>query len=241
MVWLTLTLFLGKTAMSNNKPIILLIDDDKKLANLLEKYFAKFGLELVSESLPSEGIKTFRKISPDLVILDVMLPEMDGFEVCRLLRNESNVPIVMLTARGDVNDRVVGLEIGADDYLPKPFEPKELVARIENILSRINNKSQVADDLLTFGKLTIKPTSYEVMVSGKKIDLTTKEYTLLTLMTSSSGKVFSRDDIMNELSGIDSELFSRSVDILVSRLRNKLKPLDYIQTVWGVGYKFEIN
>ncbi len=225
----------------HSQPTVLLIDDDEKLAKLLKTYFTKFNLRLISETLPSKGIKTFRKKSPDLVILDIMLPEMDGFEVCRLLRHESNVPIVMLTARGDVNDRVIGLELGADDYLPKPFEPKELVARIESILSRVNDKIGVEENLLTFGKLTIRPSSHEVTANGQEVELTTKEYTLLLLMCTNTGKVFSRDDIMNELSGIDSELFSRSVDILVSRLRNKLKPLDYIQTVWGIGYKFQIN
>lgn len=224
----------------DNQPTILLIDDDEKLAKLLTSYFAKFNLQLISETLPSKGIQRFRETPPDLVILDVMLPEMDGFEVCRLLRSESNVPIIMLTARGDVNDRVIGLETGADDYLSKPFEPKELVARIEIILSRVSDKKTV-DDLLTFGQLTIKPSRYEVTIAGKKVELTAKEYTLLMLMCTNPDKVFSRDDIMNELSGIDSELFSRSVDILVSRLRTKLKPLDYIQTVWGIGYKFQIN
>ncbi len=224
----------------DNQPTILLIDDDEKLAKLLKSFFAKFDFHFISEALPSKGIQTFRDVSPDLVILDVMLPEMDGFEVCRLLRSESNVPIIMLTARGDVNDRVIGLETGADDYLSKPFEPKELVARIESILSRVSDKKSV-DDLLTFGQLTIKPSRYEVTVAGKKVKLTTKEYTLLMLMCTNPEKVFNRDDIMNELSGIDSELFSRSVDILVSRLRTKLKPLDYIQTVWGIGYKFQIS
>lgn len=229
------------TMENNNQATVLLIDDDEKLAKLLKTYFAKFNLNLISETLPSKGIKTFREKAPDLVILDVMLPEMDGFEVCQLLRSESNVPIVMLTARGDVNDRVIGLETGADDYLPKPFEPKELVARIEIILSRVADTDEEEDNLLVFGQLTIKPSSYEVTVAGNKVELTAKEYTLLMLMCTNAGKVFSRDDIMNELSGIDSELFSRSVDILVSRLRNKLKPLDYIQTVWGIGYKFATN
>lgn len=220
------------------KTTVLLIDDDAKLAKLLKSFFAKFNITLISETLPSKGIETFRKAAPDLIILDVMLPEMDGFEVCRSLRHESNVPIIMLTARGDVSDRVVGLESGADDYLPKPFEPKELVARIESILSRVSTKTVVKDNTLTFQQLSINKNSHEVTVVGKKVDLTTKEYTLLLLLCEHPGKVFSRDNIMNELSGIDSELFSRSVDILVSRLRNKLKPLDYIQTVWGVGYRF---
>lgn len=218
---------------------VLLIDDDEKLAGLLSTYFERFNIQLISETLPSKGMQAIETAKPDLIILDVMLPEMDGFEVCKQIRQHSNIPIIMLTARGDVSDRVIGLEIGADDYLPKPFEPSELVARIEGILSRvtfdnINNEPE----LLQFNRLQINKDSYEVHVNGQQVDLTTKEYTLLLLMCENPEKVYSRDDIMNELSGIDSELFSRSVDILVSRLRNKLKPLDYIQTVWGIGYKF---
>lgn len=221
---------------------VLLIDDDKKLAKLLSEYFSKFDLNLLSETSPSAGLASFKENAPALIILDVMLPEMDGFEVCRQIRKQSNVPIIMLTARGDVNDRVVGLETGADDYLPKPFDPRELVVRIDGILSRIGQENEeVSVDLIRHRDLTINKNSHEVEVQGKAVDLTTKEYALLLLMCEHPNSIYSRDDIMNELSGIDSELFSRSVDILVSRLRNKLKPLDYIQTVWGVGYKFSDN
>lgn len=225
---------------STDKPLtILLIDDDEKLAKLIKEYFAPFNFQLLSETSPIQGIETFRQHKPQLIILDVMLPEIDGFEVCRKIRRESNVPIIMLTARGDVGDRITGLAIGADDYLPKPFDPRELVARIETILARIDDKSPNNNDhLLRFNQLSINKNSHEVSISGQKISLTTKEYMLLLLMCEHPGKVYNRDDIMNELSGIDSELFSRSVDILVSRLRNKLKPLDYIETVWGIGYKF---
>ncbi len=218
---------------------VLLIDDDEKLAQLLSTYFARFDIKLLSETLPSKGLETHQNRQPDLVILDVMLPEMDGFEVCKRLRKTSNTPIIMLTARGDVNDRVVGLESGADDYLPKPFEPRELVARIDSILSRVTEGPvEYEPNIVKFKDLSINKSSYEVLVLGNPVELTTKEYALLVMMIDAPGKVFSRDDIMNELSGIDSELFSRSVDILVSRLRNKLKPLDYIETVWGIGYRF---
>lgn len=223
----------------NTKHTVLLIDDDEKLAGLLSEYFAKFNIRLISEVLPSQGLAAIEKSQPDLIILDVMLPEMDGFAVCKHIRKDSNIPIIMLTARGDVSDRVIGLETGADDYLPKPFEPRELVARIESILSRIaDDEGESTPDILQFNRLHINKDSHEVHVDDSIVDLTTKEYTLLLLMCECPDKVYSRDDIMNELSGIDSELFSRSVDILVSRLRNKLRPLDYIQTVWGVGYKF---
>lgn len=227
--------------MTNNTTeyTVLLIDDDKKLAGLLTAYFAKFNIRLISEVLPSQGLIAFEAMHPDLIILDVMLPEMDGFEVCKKIRQDSNIPIIMLTARGDVSDRVIGLETGADDYLPKPFDPRELVARIESILSRIVDETEeTPPDIMQFNRLKINKDSYEVFVDGQLVDLTTKEYTLLLLMCQHPDKVYSRDDIMNELSGIDSELFSRSVDILVSRLRNKLKPLNYVKTVWGIGYKF---
>lgn len=221
------------------QPMVLLIDDDEKLADLLSEYFTQFNIKLIGETLPSKGLTTLAEQHPDLVILDVMLPEMSGFEVCQRIREQSNIPVIMLTARGDVNDRVSGLASGADDYLPKPFDPRELVVRIENILSRITETPiESSPDILQFPQLTINKTSHEVKINQQIIELTAKEYALLTLISEHPDKVYSRDDIMNELSGIDSELFSRSVDILVSRLRNKLKPLDYIQTVWGMGYKF---
>ncbi|MGY0399710.1 MAG: response regulator transcription factor [Ostreibacterium sp.] len=220
---------------------ILLIDDDEKLAKLLNEYFTKFesNFHLISETLPSLGLKTLKAHQPDLVILDIMLPEMDGFDVCKTIRKESNTPILILTARGDINDRVVGLEMGADDYLPKPFDPRELMVRIKSILSRVaESTAHPEEDTLQFERLTIDKNRHEVKVDNQLVDLTTKEYMLLLLMCEHANEIYSRDDIMNELSGIDSELFSRSVDILVSRLRSKLNPLDYIQTVWGVGYKF---
>lgn len=218
---------------------VLLIDDDKKLGKLLSEYFSKFDINLITEINPLQGIGTFKSVQPDLVILDVMLPDMDGFEVCEVLRKMSNVPILMLTARGDVNDRVTGLAIGADDYLPKPFDPRELVVRVETILTRIADDTKANEpDLIQYRQLTINKKSHEVEIAGRQVDLTTKEYALLLLMSEHPGHTYSRDDIMNELSGIDSELFSRSVDILISRLRNKLKPLDYIKTVWGIGYSF---
>lgn len=217
---------------------ILLIDDDEKLGTLLAAYFEKFNLTLLRETLPSKGLETFQKQTPDLVILDVMLPEMSGFEVCKKIREKSNTPIIMLTARGDVNDRVIGLELGADDYLPKPFEPRELIARIDSILARVEGIKDESRHILKFSGLTINKSSYEVWVHDRKIDLTNKEFELLLLLAESHGKIFARDEIMNALSGIETEIFSRSVDILISRLRNKLKPLDCIETVWGMGYKF---
>jgi len=216
---------------------VLLIDDDEKLAPLLKEYCAKYDIDVHSELLPSSGLQTLKSGSFNAVILDVMLPEMDGFDVCRNIRTFSQIPIIMLTARGDVTDRVVGLEIGADDYLPKPFDPRELVARINTIVKR-KTVSPQASSQLTFDGLVIDTEQREVFVNHKKIELTTMEYQLLSMMAASPGKDFSRDDILNYLKGTETELFSRSVDILISRLRSKLKPTEPIKTVYGSGYAF---
>ena len=214
---------------------ILLIDDDQELAPPLKEYFGQFGLELESATHPQEGLSIIEREPPDLVILDVMLPDMDGFEVCRRIRAGGDLPVLMLTARGEVMDRVVGLELGADDYLPKPFEPRELVARINRILKRSRN-TPPAEGVLQFAGLEINRESQTVRVEGRDPGLTNMEYRLLVLLAESPRKPFSRDQILNALKGVDAELYTRSVDILVSRLRHKLKPLDPIKTVWGAGY-----
>ena len=170
-----------------------------------------------------------------------MLPEMDGFEVCRRIRQDSLVPIIMLTARGELTDRVVGLELGADDYLPKPFEPRELVARIQTVLRRAGTREQKARQL-RFKDLDINLDQRSVHFRGKPLSLTTMEHEALVMFASYPGKVFTRDEILNHLRGIEAEIFSRSVDILISRLRQKLhdttKPTRFIKTVWGSGYTF---
>lgn len=222
---------------------ILLIDDDEKLGELLGAYFRRFDLELVAASHPARGLELLEKERPDLVILDVMLPDQDGFQVCREIRRDSNVPIIMLTARGDVTDRVVGLELGADDYMPKPFEPRELVARVQNVLRRAAPREEPASSTrLRFGGLEIDLERRRVELDGNALDLTTMEYQLLALFASQPGRTFTRDEILNELRGIDAQLFSRSVDILVSRLRQKLgdttRQPRFIKTVWGTGYAF---
>jgi len=225
-------------------PKILLIDDDEKLGGLLGSYFERFGLELISAILPSVGLQKLETENPDLVILDVMLPEQDGFEVCRTIRKTSAVPIVMLTARGEVTDRIVGLEIGADDYLPKPFEPRELVARIQNVLRRSGQPDDDPEDTgeLRYRDLSINTERRTVELEGEPLDLTTMEYQLLVLFAANPGRTYSRDEILNGLRGIDAQIFSRSVDILVSRLRQKLKDTAkqprFIKTVWGTGYTF---
>jgi two-component system phosphate regulon response regulator OmpR len=219
---------------------ILIIDDDEKLNRLLTDYLSKMGFTVLTATLPSAGLEKLEEETPDLVILDVMLPEMDGFEVCRTIRQSSSVPVVMLTARGEVMDRVVGLEIGADDYLPKPFEPRELVARIQAILRRIQTKSK--SGIKTIGALRIDSHKYEVRVDDKLVHLTLNEFECLVLLVKNKGKVLNRDQIIEELRGIEWDAFNRSVDITMSRLRQKLgddpKNPRFIKTIWGTGYLF---
>lgn len=221
-------------------PTILIIDDDAKLNQLLKDFLEDFGFSVVTETHPTKGLKILKQTSPDLVILDIMLPEMDGFEVCRSIRQTSNIPIIMLTARGEVTDKVVGLELGADDYLAKPFEPRELVARIQSVLRRAKQLSD--HQALTFERLTINLDKRVALLDGKPVDLTTNEFAALALLARNAGRVLNRDQILQELRGIDCDAFNRSVDIAISRLRQKLKDNprspEFIRTVWGTGYIF---
>lgn len=220
---------------------VLIIDDDEKHSRLLQAYFKRHGINLVCAADAQEGMRKLRREDPDLLLLDVMLPGKDGFEICREVRRSSNVPIVMLTARGDVIDRVTGLELGADDYVGKPFEPRELVARVQAILRRAEGVGQTAGRLY-FEGLTIDTDTRSVTVDEKPVDLTSMEYELLLILARRHGRKLSRDDILSELRGIDAAILTRSVDIMISRLRQKLgdsvKPPRFIQTIWGRGYSF---
>ena len=221
---------------------ILLIDDDEQLTAPLAAYFKRFDLQLESATRPSIGLSRLGSGNFDAAILDVMLPEMDGFELCRTIRSghyASDIPIIMLTARGEVMDRVVGLELGADDYLPKPFEPRELVARLQTVLRR--RRLPAGSQRLVFDGLEIDLDTHKVMRHGQVVTLTGTEFALLALLASTPGKVFSRDDILNHLRGHEADLFSRSVDIVVSRLRKKLEPLDCIKTLRNAGYSLAIG
>ncbi len=227
---------------------VLLIDDDKQLGPPLATYFQRFELSLTQALKPSDGLARLRAGGFDVAILDVMLPEMDGFELCRTIRKESDIPIIMLTARGEVMDRVVGLELGADDYLPKPFEPRELVARVQTVLRRrVGNGSQPktaanGQGVLQFeGGLAIDPARRSVTRLGEEVELTGTEFELLHLLARESGRVYSRDDILNQLRGQEAELFTRAVDIVVSRLRKKLEPLDCIKTLRNAGYSLALR
>lgn len=216
---------------------ILLIDDDERLAAPLGSFLARHKLALSSATHPEQGLQMLEQADYELVILDVMLPDLDGFSVCRRIREISNVPVVMLSARGEVDDRLTGLELGADDYIAKPFEPRELVARIMNILKRSDSSART-NQAMSFVDLEIDKSRQQVRVAGNEVSLTSNEYQLLLMLTSNPGRSFSRDDILGFLKGTDAELFSRAVDIQISRLRQKLKPTDYIKTIRGAGYQF---
>jgi len=223
---------------------ILLIDDDDQLGAPLATYFLRFELQLSQALRPSDGLALLRAGEFDAAILDVMLPEMDGFELCRTIRRESDLPIIMLTARGDVMDRVVGLELGADDYLPKPFEPRELVARVQTVLRRRRPASGASADnaaLLCFEGLLIDSVRRSVLRQGQALELTGTEFELLLLLAREPGRVYSRDDILNHLRGREADLYTRAVDIVVSRLRKKLEPLDCIKTLRNAGYSLALR
>ncbi|HEX6101144.1 MAG TPA: response regulator transcription factor [Thermoanaerobaculia bacterium] len=219
---------------------VLIIDDDEGLGELLHEYLGRFGCDVRTAAHPDAGLRLLRSDPPDIVILDVMLPDMDGFAVCRKIRETSRVPIVMLTARGDVMDRIVGLELGADDYLPKPFEPRELVARIQAVLRR--GKSEEDAELLRVGPLELNWTARSARLDGKELLLTAAEFSLLGLLVRNRGRVLTRDRILDETKGLDWESYDRSIDVLVSRLRQKLgddaKRPAFIRTIRGTGYSF---
>ena len=219
---------------------ILVIDDDVKLCELLQEYLTRFGFKVSTAHDPGTGLAWIRNNNPDLVVLDVMLPQMDGFEVLREIRKSNKMPVIMLTARGEVSDKVVGLELGADDYLAKPFEPRELVARMQTVLRRVRQQRQ--DGTISFGELTIDLDSHSVTLGGNELKLTTTEFEILSLFAANPGKVLTRDDLMEQVRGIDWEAFNRSIDVAVSRLRAKLgddsKDPRYIKTIWRKGYMF---
>ena len=220
---------------------VFIIDDDERLNALLTEYLGRFGFSVRTAKHPEAGLRALKAEPPDLVILDVMLPGMDGLAVCRKVRETSKVPIIMLTARGDVADRIVGLEVGADDYLPKPFEPRELVARIQAVLRR--GGPEDADVVrVGGGALVVDRTARVAELHGRALELTTAEFELLAFLARHPGRVLSRGRIMEGTHGIDWQAYDRSVDVLVSRLRQKLgddpKRSAWIRTVRSVGYSF---
>jgi len=219
---------------------VLLIDDDGRLNALLTTYLGRFGFAVRAVTHPEQGLRVLKSDPPDLVVLDVMLPDIDGFTLCRKIRESSRIPIVMLTARGEVMDRIVGLELGADDYLPKPFEPRELLARMQAILRR--GPGGETHERLRVGSLDVNWATRSAQMDGRDLSLTTAEFELLGLLIRNRGRVLSRDRIINETRGIDWEAFDRSIDVLISRLRQKLgddpRHPAFIRTVRGAGYLF---
>ncbi|GKS59622.1 DNA-binding response regulator [Nitrospira sp.] len=229
--------------MTSYDTVILVIDDDRALNELLTSYLQQFGMHVLTATTPDAGLKLLRDTPPSLVILDLMLPGRDGFAVCREIRRDSTVPIIMLTARGDLADRVAGLELGADDYLAKPFEPRELVARIQTVLRRSgDSRSAVSREVLQAEGLTVDLRSRTAQLDGVSVDLTTMEFELLAIFFKNPGTVLSRDQIMEQVRGVDWDAYNRSIDVAMSRLRHKLhddpKRPRYFRTVWGTGYLF---
>jgi len=222
------------------KERILIIDDDERLNALVKRFFQGYGFEVMTATHPDQGLKLLRQKEPDLVILDIMLPGMNGFEVCKRIRKDSDVPIIMLTAKGDLMDKVVGLELGADDYIPKPFEPREIVARVQSVLRRARPPAKKT--VGRFAHMSIDFAKRSVEVDGRPVDLTTTEFMALKLLTENPGAVLTRDQLLDELRGIECEAYNRSVDITMSRLRQKLNDDPhtprFIKTVWGTGYMF---
>ena len=221
---------------------ILVVEDDRNICDLIHMYLVKEGFDVRIAGDGGKAIEEFQKQVPDLILLDIMLPVMDGWSVCAKIRETSKVPIIMLTAKGEVFDRIQGLEMGADDYVVKPFEMKELIARINAVLRRTEIPNDTSKRL-TFDKLVIDLDSYELIVDGKKIDTPPRELELLFHLASSPNRVFTRNQLLDEVWGFDYFGDSRTVDVHIKRLREKIENVSSqwaLKTVWGVGYKFEL-
>lgn len=224
---------------------ILVVDDDKNICELLLLYLEKEGYTVILAYDGEEALVKFNALKPDFVLLDVMLPVMDGWQVCREIRKKSDVPIVLLTAKGETFDKVLGFELGADDYVVKPFDTKEIIARIKAIRRRFgmaNRKQEVKE--VSYDKLTVNMTRYELKVDGKVVDTPPKELELLFHLASTPNRVYTRDQLLDEVWGFEYYGDSRTIDVHVKRLREKLEGVSdqwALKTVWGVGYKFEVN
>lgn len=228
-----------------SKQTILIADDDSNICELLRLYLEKDGFKTVIANNGREALDFADKFSPDLIVLDIMMPQLDGWQVCREIRKKSNTPIIMLTAKGETFDKILGLELGADDYVSKPFDSKEVVARIKAILRRSGADDKDSDiKEVRFDKLIINLTNYELVVDGKRIDTPPKELELIYHLASNPNRVYTRDQLLDEVWGFDYYGDSRTVDVHVKRLREKLEnvsPEWSLKTVWGVGYKFEVK
>ena len=223
---------------------ILIVDDEENIAELLNLYLKKEGYETILAHDGISAVALFRAHAPDLVLLDIMLPGMDGWGVCRTIRSESQAPIIMLTAKGETVDKISGLKMGADDYISKPFEMKEVLARIEAVLRRAGDEKAEKSRRLSFEKLVIDLDAFELIVDGKRMDAPPKEMELLYHLAASPNRVYTRNQLLDEVWGFDYFGDSRTVDVHVKRLREKLEGVSEqwaLKTVWGVGYKFEVN
>jgi two-component system, OmpR family, alkaline phosphatase synthesis response regulator PhoP len=215
---------------------ILVIDDEPKIVEICSDYLHAAGFEIISAADGPQGLALSRTQKPDLIVLDLMLPGMDGFDLCRSLREESKVPIIMLTARIEETDKLIGLELGADDYITKPFSPRELVVRVRTVLRRASGDS--SSEVIRAGDLTLDWTSYQVSLPDRNVVLTMTEFELLATMMSQPGRIFSRGQLLNAVRGEAFESYERAIDSHIRNLRRKLEPGEYIVTVHGVGYKF---
>lgn len=222
---------------------ILVVDDDENICNIIRLYLEKQNYHIKIAHRGDIAIAIFKKAPPHLIILDIMLPGMDGWQVCREVRKVSNIPIIMLTAKGEIFDKVLGLELGADDYLVKPFDPKELVARIKAVIRRTQN-SDTPEQQLIFPNLVINMSKYNIFYHGEEMDLPPKELELLYYLANHKNKVFTREQLLEQVWGFDYYGDTRTVDVHIKRVREKFtfeEPSWQIKTVWGVGYKFEVK
>ena len=227
------------------KQKILIVDDDLNICELLRIYLQKDGFDTAVASDGEQALDMVSKYNPDLILLDIMMPRLDGWQVCRQVRKTSETPIIMLTAKGEVFDKILGLELGADDYISKPFDTKEVLARVRAVLRRsIEKEKKDAIKEVRFDKLIINLTNYELTVDGKQIDTPPKELELIFHLASNPNRVYTRDQLLDEVWGFDYYGDSRTVDVHVKRLREKLENISdkwSLKTVWGVGYKFEVK
>lgn len=231
---------------------VLAVDDDPNIVDLIRMYFEKEGYEVHTCQNGLEAVPTFREVKPDVIILDLMLPGKDGYDICREIRKESIVPIIMLTARGEILDKVVGLELGADDYLQKPFEMKELIARVKAILRRVDaqasqvNEPEILREMVEYEGLMIDLDQYTVHIRGDQVEMPPKELELFYFLAAHPNRVYTREQLLGSVWGYDFYGESRTVDVHVKRIREKIderggSDIWQIKTVWGVGYKFEVN
>ena len=223
---------------------MLIVDDDMNICDLLKRYFENEGYSVKTANNGAEGVSFFKIYDPDIVLLDIMLPKKDGWQVCREIRESSTKPIIMITAKDEVFDKVLGLELGADDFVVKPFDMKELSARVKAVLRRYQaHATQSDDDVIKFDNIEISLRKYELKLAGKSVDVPPKELELLYFLASNSNRVFTRDQLLDKVWGFDYLGDSRTVDVHVKRLREKLEGVSdkwVLKTVWGVGYKFEL-